>query len=340
MTLHLGENNLFGPLPYELSRLTRLQYLNLSSNKLSGRISTNLESPVPLSVLDLSLNKLNGPLPTQLTNLHALEQLLLSRNNLIERISRVVYPFKLTTIDLSHNLLSGEIPHLLGNLSLLQYLDLSNNNFTGNIPPNLVIRHQMNFSQNSLTGPLPEDFNFVFGPETIMGNKDLCCEKNISGFHYCFGSPHINIGSTSIKNVTKRIKIILPIVISFIFLLLGIVLLSHQKIIQNTRSECKTKRNGDIFSIWNQDGSTAFEDIITAIEDFDIKYCIGTDGYGSVYKAMLPSGKVIALKKLHRLESQEPVFDKSFKCQKYQRICIAIQVKQLGLKSITKHNIH
>ena len=55
MTLHLGENNLFGPLPYELSRLTRLQYLNLSSNKLSGRISTNLENPVPLSVLDLSL---------------------------------------------------------------------------------------------------------------------------------------------------------------------------------------------------------------------------------------------------------------------------------------------
>ena len=48
-------------------------------------------------------------------------------------------------------------------------------------------------------------------------------------------------------------------------------------------------------------------------EDFDIRYCIGTGGYGSVYKAMLPSGKVIALKKLHRLESQEPAFDKSFR---------------------------
>nr|XP_023888304.1 probable leucine-rich repeat receptor-like protein kinase At1g35710 [Quercus suber] len=296
MTLHLGKNNLFGPLPYELSRLTRLRYLNLSSNKLSGRISTNLQNLVHLSVLDLSHNKLSGPLPTQLTNLHALEQLLLSRNNL-----------------------TGSIPPQLGNLSFLLCLDLSRNNFTGNIPPNLVFWHylvfwrEMDLSFNSLTGPLPECFCYYFGPETIMGNKDLRCEENIPASDYCFGSPHINIGSTSTENVTKWIKIILPIVISFIFLLLGIVLLSRQKIIGNTGSECKAKRNGDILSIWNYDGNIAFEDIITATEDFDIRYCIGTDGYGSVYRAMLPSGKVIALKKLHRLESQEPTFDKSFK---------------------------
>ncbi|KAK7850693.1 mdis1-interacting receptor like kinase 2 [Quercus suber] len=313
MTLHLGTNNLFGPLPYELSRLTRLQYLNLSSNKLSGRISTNLQNLVHLSVLDLSLNKLSGPLPTQLTNLHALEQLLLGHNNLTGSIPRVAYPFKLTTIDLSHNLLSGEIPPQLGNLSFLQYLDLSNNYFTGNIPPNLVFWRQMNLSYNSLTGPLPECFCYYFGPETIMDNKDLCWEKNISGYYYCFGSPHINIGSTSTENVTKWIKIILPIVISFIFLLLGIVLLSRQKLIENTGPECKAKRNGDIFSIWNYDGNIALEDIITTTEDFDIRYCIGTGGYASVYRAMLPSGKVIALKKLHRLESQKLTFDKSFR---------------------------
>ena len=135
----------------------------------------------------------------------------------------------------------------------------------------------MNLSYYSLTDPLPKHFNFVFGSETIMGNKDLCCENNISGFHYCFVSPHINIGSTSTQNVTKWIKIILPIVISFIFLLLRIVLLSCQKIIEN------------------------------------IRCCIGTGGYGSIYKAMLPSGKVIALIKLHFLESQELAFDKSFR---------------------------
>uniref|UniRef100_A0A2C9V6G2 non-specific serine/threonine protein kinase n=1 Tax=Manihot esculenta TaxID=3983 RepID=A0A2C9V6G2_MANES len=48
-------------------------------------------------------------------------------------------------------------------------------------------------------------------------------------------------------------------------------------------------------------------------EDFDIKYCIGTGSYGTVYKAQLPSGRVIALKKLHRKEAEEPSFDKCFK---------------------------
>ena len=150
-----------------------------------------------------------------------------------------------------------------------------------------------------------------------MGHKDLCCEKNISGFHYCNGSPHfspyINIGSTSTEDYTELNKnfYIFSSIVFFSFL--GIVLLFWlfcQMIEQflsllkiNTRSKCKAKRNWDIFSTWNYDRSIAFEDIITATEDFDIRYCIGTGGYGSVYKATLPSGNVIALKKFHHLES-------------------------------------
>ena len=53
----------------------------------------------------------------------------------------------------------------------------------------------------------------------------------------------------------------------------------------------------DMFSIWNYDGKIAYEEIIKVTEDFNIRYCIGTGGYGSVYKAQLPSGKVVALKK-------------------------------------------
>ncbi|CDP14161.1 unnamed protein product [Coffea canephora] len=45
----------------------------------------------------------------------------------------------------------------------------------------------------------------------------------------------------------------------------------------------------------------AYEDIIKATNDFDVGYCIGTGGYGSVYRARLPSGKLVALKKLYPL---------------------------------------
>ncbi|KAH7847084.1 hypothetical protein Vadar_021699 [Vaccinium darrowii] len=79
------------------------------------------------------------------------------------------------------------------------------------------------------------------------------------------------------------------------------------------QSEDKATKHGDLFSIWNYDGRIAYEDIIKATNDFDIKYCIGTGGYGSVYRAQLPSGKVVALKKLHRLEAEDPAFDLCFR---------------------------
>ena len=74
-----------------------------------------------------------------------------------------------------------------------------------------------------------------------------------------------------------------------------------------------TRKNGGLFSIWDYDGSIAFEDIILATEDFDIRYYIGSGGYGSVYRAQLPNGKVVAVKKLHRSEIEEPTYLRSFK---------------------------
>ncbi|KAH9684242.1 hypothetical protein KPL71_027940 [Citrus sinensis] len=100
--------------------------------------------------------------------------------------------------------------------------------------------------------------------------------------------------------------------------------LSHQNPItwnRNCEGRCKknkiiTKRNSirrdNEFSVWNFDGRFVFGDIIEATEDFDIKYCFGTGGYGSVYIAQLTSSKVIALKKLHHWENEEPASTRSF----------------------------
>jgi serine/threonine protein kinase len=42
-----------------------------------------------------------------------------------------------------------------------------------------------------------------------------------------------------------------------------------------------------------------YEEIINATNGFDSTYCIGKGGSGSVYKAMLSSGNIVAVKKLH-----------------------------------------
>ena len=143
----------------------------------------------------------------------------LGTNNLLSPISSKMGKLKnLVSLDLSSNMLTGPLFHTLTNLRSLVKLYLGGNFFIGTIP------------------------------------TEICNIKSLMTLHLgennLFGSPHINIGSTSTKNVTKWTKIILPIVIviSFIFLLLAIVLLSRQKIIGNTRSECKAKRNGFIYS--------------------------------------------------------------------------------------------
>lgn len=82
---------------------------------------------------------------------------------------------------------------------------------------------------------------------------------------------------------------------------------------KKTKSDPRETKNGDLFSVWNYDGKIAYEDFIEATEDFDIRYCIGTCGYGSVYKTQLPNGKVVALKKLYHLEAEDLTFDKIFK---------------------------
>ncbi|XLS98629.1 hypothetical protein HN51_041364, partial [Arachis hypogaea] len=57
------------------------------------------------------------------------------------------------------------------------------------------------------------------------------------------------------------------------------------------------EKKRDLFFIWNYDGKIAFEDIIEATQDFDIRYCIAIGTYDYVYRA----------------ESQNPSFDKSFR---------------------------
>ncbi|XP_042503216.1 probable leucine-rich repeat receptor-like protein kinase At1g35710 isoform X2 [Macadamia integrifolia] len=81
---------------------------------------------------------------------------------------------------------------------------------------------------------------------------------------------------------------------------------------KNEHAEIKAEGHGNVFSLWDFDGRIAYEDIIAATEDFNPKYCIGAGGYGTVYKAELPKGDVVALKKLHPLEGEALADENSF----------------------------
>lgn len=85
--------------------------------------------------IDLSSNKLVGKIPKEIMNLTALISLNISRNMLSGEIPEAIGQLRsLDVLDLSWNQLSGRIPSQLSQLGLLGILNLSYNNLSGEIP--------------------------------------------------------------------------------------------------------------------------------------------------------------------------------------------------------------
>ncbi|KAG7964620.1 hypothetical protein I3843_09G179700 [Carya illinoinensis] len=335
--LYLSGNMLVGPIPTTLGHLTNLRFLDLAQNKINGSIppeigmlknlihlsiySNMLVGPIPstishltnLEFLDLRMlknltnlyldwNMLIGPIPSTIGHLTNLEYLNLHSNMLVDLSvnnltgSNLYHEHNLhwvTYVNLSHNFLSEEIPVALGSIALVRHL-------RSNIPSSLIEIHALNLSHNSLKGQIPDGFDKHHKSYTLIGNRDLCGQFKI--FPPC---------PKSKKSIATKIEIFAPITTFLIFLVIGGILLSRC-VFKENQLELRESKNGNIFSIWNYDRHIAYEDIIEATEDFDIKYYIGTGGYGSVYKAKLPSGNVVALKKLHQREAENPIFFRSF----------------------------
>ncbi|XP_022764366.1 MDIS1-interacting receptor like kinase 2-like [Durio zibethinus] len=104
----------------------------------------------------------------------------------------------------------------------------------------------------------------------------------------------------------KSTKVIIFIVIPFfgllfLFIMIGSILILCQKN-RTRKSESIEAQLGEFFTLWGYNGRILYENIIEATEDFSSNNCIGSGGYGTVYKAALPIGEVVAVKKLHQSE--------------------------------------
>jgi len=329
--LHLSYNSLNGSIPHSLGRLENLVHLYLDSNLLQGHIPEKLGNLTNLEVLQLSHNKISGLLPPKLLQMGAMSALYLSSNQLCGSIPlktmRCPYAAKVdlshnlfngsitshiicvNDLNLSHNFLGGEIPFILRRGSIPSRLDLSYNNFSGKVYEELASLPYINLSYNSF------DFSHDFDskskvPDYCFFRKDsLISDHHMPNFSYC----HL-VYKTDLQTRKSKPSIMLVVIpIIFFSLLVLLLILYFLRSIPKKKCEEILTKNGNLFSVWNYDGKIAFEDIIEATEDFDLKYCIGTGGYGSVYRAQFPSGNVVALKKLHRMESQNPSFDRSFR---------------------------
>ncbi|WMV23621.1 hypothetical protein MTR67_017006 [Solanum verrucosum] len=136
--LYARDNAFIGPWKLPSTSHLCLEGLDVSNNKLSGRVPANISSAFPkLNLLNMSQNLLEGPIPSDIGGFH------------------------LITLDISHNLLSGGVPSNLAVSSpVLNYLRLSNNRLSGTIfskdvRPSILFYLYLN--GNRFEGPLPSN---------------------------------------------------------------------------------------------------------------------------------------------------------------------------------------
>ncbi|XP_058082412.1 MDIS1-interacting receptor like kinase 2-like [Magnolia sinica] len=328
-SLNLSANEISGSIPLEIGNLVNLNELDLSTNHLNGSIPSTLGNLTKLSILYLDQNRISGSIPSQIGNLQALVELTLYQNNLTGQIPpalgnlsnlTILYLYEnqisgsippevgnlvnLKELDMSANLLTGSIPSTLGNLSMLTLLHMFENQFSGLIPTelgNLRNLAELGLYGNLLTGSIPSTLG-------NLTNKGLCGE--VQGLQPC------NASSISHGDARKRHKVVILIILLFsvlvlLFAIVGIISFIYYQRRRRIEKGVLQRSRGNTFSIWNYDGIFTFEDIVEATEGFDDKYCIGI--YGKVYKANLPAGQLVAVKKLHPLEGGYQSDQRSFR---------------------------
>ncbi|XP_058007305.1 probable leucine-rich repeat receptor-like protein kinase At1g35710 isoform X2 [Hevea brasiliensis] len=275
--LALDNNLLSGSIPPEIGRLSDLECINLAANNLSGAIPKQLGECSNLLFLNLSRNKFTESIPSEIGNLHSLESLDFSENLLIEKIPQEFGELqRLELLNLSHNTLSGSIPTTFDNLLSLTMVDVSYNEFEGHVP-NIKAFREAPF-------------------EALRNNSNFC--GNSTGLKAC--AIHVlNHRNTWKEGNNVMDLIVFPLVGSFFLTsaMLGSFFICRAR---NKKASSTGARKENVRSIWSQDHGMQYENIIEALADFNSNYCIGTGGHGVVYKAVLPTGQMVAVKKFHQ----------------------------------------
>ncbi|GJZ10061.1 receptor-like protein EIX2 [Tanacetum coccineum] len=180
------------PLEFWNSWPSRLTYLNLSSNNITGEVKDLLSNFDLHSSIDLSSNNFSGPILNVSTTLETLD---LSGNKFsggITFLCQIVDGF-LTFLDLSDNSFRGHIPDCLWHFKRLKVLNLGHNNLFGRLPASIESLNQLEvlyLYNNEFSGELPSSLknctsiNFLnLGANKFSGNVPVWIGENLSGLY-------------------------------------------------------------------------------------------------------------------------------------------------------------
>ncbi|KAM4105670.1 hypothetical protein ACB094_04G009400 [Castanea mollissima] len=281
----------------------RVRGLQLANMGLKGKFPKGLVDCSELIILDLSGNEISGSIPPYISEiLPAVEVLKLSNNNL-----------------------SGEIPSSMGNCSNPEVLILDNNRLTGHIPQQLnqLIRLEV-FSvvNNLLSGPVPDFVNITtIKPESYVNNSGLCG----GSLEYCRKKHRWSFEISFRSGFVVGFVVFAFSYTAFFTYYFNLCVGSNKrnKIMPTNTTELTATRKNiaekvdqvtqliKISQLGKKVIRVSFAELKEAAGNFSGHNYIGLGKIGIMYKAVLPNGYPIAVKRLYESQS----FEKQFKSE-------------------------
>ncbi|XP_016499506.1 protein STRUBBELIG-RECEPTOR FAMILY 5 isoform X2 [Nicotiana tabacum] len=117
--LDLSGNQFSGTVPYSISQMADLKFLNLNHNKISGSLSDMFGQLTKLTEMDLSFNSISGSLPQSFRSLSSLSKLHMQNNQFTGSIN-VLADLPLDDLNVANNQLTGWIPDELKDIKKLE----------------------------------------------------------------------------------------------------------------------------------------------------------------------------------------------------------------------------
>nr|CAD1826145.1 unnamed protein product [Ananas comosus var. bracteatus] len=172
--IDISYNNIFGDIPFSISKLKQLENLILKNNQLIGPIPSTLSQIPNLKILDLAQNKLSGEIPRLIYWNEVLQYLGLRGNNLEGILSPDMCQLTgLWYFDVKNNSLTGAYLRVLGTVQVFR--DLSYNQFSGDIPFNIGFLQvaTLSLQGNKFSGPIPSVIGLMQALAVLylQGNK-------------------------------------------------------------------------------------------------------------------------------------------------------------------------
>ncbi|XP_022549992.1 pollen receptor-like kinase 2 isoform X2 [Brassica napus] len=262
--------------------------LRLENIELAGSLDiealTGLKSLRSLSFMN---NKLRGPFPN-FKKLGALKSIYLSNNQFDVLIPKDAFDGMgwLKKIHLEHNKFNGEIPVSVAKIPKLLELRLDGNQFTGQIPEFTHKLHILNFSDNALSGPIPNILR-TMDPKLFEGNKKLCGKPLLTE---CYSPCNLSEEpkASSKKKTSKFLYIVAAVVavILALLIILGLIIVL-----------CRRRRNNQ--PLMSPDSGSSSLQKRAGIQ----KEIMGSGCFGASYKTLLSNGSMMVVKRFKHMES-------------------------------------